>query len=254
MRHRHSLPGIPIAAARTLAREIRNLPVEEAELRAATQNELTIRPVSGLPAYTEHQLRALQSTLTELARKAGYPDNASSQEARTFDLTVGHYLHTRLPGVETDLLRPETWSYVSTILVPHLVRWRFPAAKTERYAGSLVRNTLGRMWLAARTLDRGHASDDRWTFFTNASADFLVQLLERPILSADRRLALMIAEAWSNWRNSASTINLERVNRSALKQLTFQVATIEITALNIDDLRAFVHRAYYGAAEIADAR
>jgi len=243
----YSLPRVAIPAALLIARPLAALPVAEVQKRAGISHPLMMPPRSGLPPLPNEQLIALQASLTELAGQASYPGKPHPLQFREFDLAVARFLHMELKVADTDLLRPETWAYLSTVVVPHLVRWRFPQGQVARYAGPLARNAFSRLWLAARVLDRG-PGPKRWSYLANASADFLVQLLERSSLSADRRVALGIAETWNTWRKTDMDVTLETLNRDALKRLVFQAAAIEISALSQAQLESLIDNAFMDAA------
>jgi len=246
----YSLPGLPLPVARGIARNYRSLSITELEKAAALEHEAAIEAHSRLPTLAAEELRQLQQSLTAIARRAGYPDQTGAAANRKLDFSAGVYLRTHLRVSDTDLLRAETWAFISTVVAPHVVQWRFPRHDEERFSGPLVRNALSRTWLAARLLDRGGDTADRWLYLANAQADFLVQLIERASLSSDRRIALAIADIWNEWRQQIGYTELEALNRSALKWLTFMLSTVEASLLSDTELRELVENAYARMREV----
>lgn len=245
----YGLPGLSLPVAREIARSYKGRTVTQLQDSAMLEHEAALVPLSRLPIIPDKELQKLQQGLTAMARRAGYPASADAKSGRKLDLYSGVYLHTRLKATDTDLLRPETWAFLGTVVVPHIVRWRFPLSDEGRFVGPIVRNSLSRMWLATRLLDRGPDHPERWLYLGNATADFLVQLTERVSISSDRRVALTVAETWYGWGQRIPHSELELLNRNALKRLTFTLSTVEASLLSDTDLRALVSHCFIQARD-----
>ena len=81
----------------------------------------------------------------------------------------------------------EVWSYLTCCWLLDVAFWRFGAdASIDRFIGHLNRNTFRRMWWRAEVL--GPDVD-----LAQLGEDELVNIMERPTLFSDRRLARTIA-------------------------------------------------------------
>lgn len=243
----YAFPRLAPVAGRRLAAQFRDMaPGKIRDLLEDGEPPGAMSPL-GIPILEREQLHELRLTLEELATRWGYPDTAPPAHLRAFDVDCGiNFLEGGLPVPPAELFSVEGWTYVAVRVAPHVVRWRFANFSEERFAGPLVRNAFSKTVIAAHVLDRGPESSDRWGLLRAASADFEVQLVERPGLSGNRRLGLTIAETWSRWRSTElNRGNLEVLNRAALKRLTFLMGTVEPGILDDSQLRRFVEEAYF---------
>ena len=87
----------------------------------------------------------------------------------------------------------EVWSYLTCCWLLDVAVWRFGAEADERrYIGNVNRNTFRRLWWRGRSW----AEID----LTRLGEDELVNIMERPTIAADRRLARAIAvKSCSGW-------------------------------------------------------
>jgi hypothetical protein len=182
---------------------------------------------------TEPELLALRGELDRIADAAGFPAG-SSVGRQDFDRGAAAFLgRAGLPAGE--MLRAETWTWIAVYLVPHLVQWRFGGsdARTtlERYAGSLQRNTIGRLWFRAWVFDGGEANGERWALVNGLPEDATVAILERTRIASDHRLARELARRWLPLR-ADRTLKSEDVLREAAKGIRVLAVVRELNALD----------------------
>lgn len=161
------------------------------------------------------QLRKLHSDVVAIAQESGYPDPGPYAE---FDFRASVYLAESPLFMSGEALRDDVWSFVSIVMFPGIVSWRFRKDTRERYFGG-VRNAFQRLWMHARTLDRGAGHPDRWGLVRDLTEDALVQIMERPSISADSRVARQLAEAWVRARDRYGSDGLEKMMRGVTKLL-----------------------------------
>lgn len=236
-------PRLRSADGRRILADIATADLKTLEQRSATNHDAVFHAPTGGSPVTEAALALLRQRLHEIACNAGYPED-SARSRSTFDEQVAIHLPSLWPGITGDALRADSWSFVAVVLVPHLVKWRFPKANDRRYCGSLVRNAIGRLWLTGMLLDRGEGQANRWQLVSEATEDFLLQLIERPSVSAYPALALEIAEEWYCWKQRLTSSKLEELNRLALIRLRMRAALICPEAISGSVLRAFVADTY----------
>jgi hypothetical protein len=192
---------------------------------------------------TDAELVKLRQDLDTIATSVGFP--ADTLLARQqFDRQVARFLgEAELPPGE--MLRAETWAWIAVHLVPHLVQWRFGSgdgtAAAERFAGSLQRNAIGRLWYRAWVFDSGAGHPERFDLVDQLPEDATVAILERTSIASDHRLARMLAESWVRHRDETPSLGETLLRRAAIR---IRVAAVvrELAALDDNDLGEVVDR------------
>jgi hypothetical protein len=179
-------PRLPRAAARS--EYVANLERSLIELGARTEVDHPASapaPVGGHPIAQEG-LATIQAAIRALAAEFGFPAALQAREQAAFDRACGTLLFREMDIVAGDAASTEVWSFVSLVLAPEIPFWRFPGGSEERYFGGM-RNTFQRLWWRAWTLgpDLTAVPEGAVPF----GEDDFVQLMERPTVAGNRRLA-----------------------------------------------------------------
>lgn len=152
-------PRLPHRVARQLAREVAALPLEELERRSALSHKAQWFTPTGGNRVAEAELTELRDRLRDLARWRGYPAPLNRNARRYFDAELAVFLHTRLGVSPAEAAHGEIWAFMGCVLLPELVRWRFPGDEAgkrylERFLGLArgIRNLYGRTWWRAEVL------------------------------------------------------------------------------------------------------
>lgn len=212
---------------------------------ADTENSLQVFTSTGGTQITDAELSRLADQIRSRARTSGYP-GTDKKEYRKFDIWAATWFADNWPGHIGEALRSDTWAFLTTVLLPDVVVWRWPNRTPDRLYGALTRNALGRLWLHGSMLSRSdrHGWNNRWELLLHASEDFLMNLVERPSLSADRSFAVSVAEEWLRWRNKLASGEVEQLHRSALKRLRLLTTTVEITVLDATQRTELITEAF----------
>jgi hypothetical protein len=185
-------PRLPLAVAEKLAQERATLSIEElAQLSGCAHHAMQYAPTGGNRVSSEW-LGKLQQTVRECAQKYGYPNLADDSSSRDFDVQCGSYLYEKMRLHSSEASHLEMWVFMTCILLPDVVRWRFPgdATSIERFIGSdrgLRRNVFGRLWWRSFLLYQPDF-EDPYTFLNKLFEDDLVQITERNSIAANRVL------------------------------------------------------------------
>lgn len=253
-------PRLPLPRARARVSQLVGRSLEELERASVgATGSLLFAPTGGAPV-DQATIRSLRQDLDRTAVRAGYPSIRTRAAHATFDDAALRLL-ADFPIPVGEAIRPETWAWIAVELVPHLVTWRWTdkngKVSTERFAGTLVRNSLGRLWYQANRLDRGRTHPDRWLYSDLFTSDQAVALLERPGLAANRRLCLAIGRVWSEL---PAKNRREGVFREAMKALIVRAGLIRLDVLDddmlhqvVDDCFASILEALAGAGALAGA-
>jgi len=163
-------------------------------------------------------LTELQEQIVALAKRFGFPNEGRAAGRASFDAECAQRL-VEAPIISGgEALRDDVWAFVAACIVPEVVLWRFEDGHADRFHGGL-RNTFQRLWLRARSLDRGAGALQRWQLVEALSEDAAVQIVERPSIGADPVLARAIAEAWLATAARIGASRMEDVTRRAVRRI-----------------------------------
>jgi len=231
------LPRLPKSAAREQFVENSSLALADLADSGSVQHAAAApAPVGGHPASVEH-LKSVQRAIRDLASEYGFPKALSPRDQAAFDRACGTLLLSNLDVVTGDAASAEVWAFVSLVLVPEIPFWRFPGAADERYLGG-QRNTLQRLWWRA------------WTFGPDLAVvpsgaapfgeDDFVQVMERPTVSGNRRLARTFYEVVL--ASDLDDLGMTRSNlvRRLVMRIRALRAHIAVDALEDDELRTLI--------------
>ena len=190
---------------------------------------------------TEGEMGHLRQELDRIADAAGFPADSVAVRQQ-FDREVARLLTSAdLPPGE--MLRPETWAWIAVHLVPHLVQWRFGGrdAQTtmERFAGSLQRNAIGRLWFRGWVFDRGPKHTDRFDLMDRLTEDASVAVLERTTIASDHRLAKILIDQWLRHKAQEQTSASELL-RQVAKRIRVLAVVQEISVLDSNEVELAV--------------
>lgn len=191
--------------------------------------DLTSYAASG-GAKSEGLVYEISKELHKIAQKFGFPNSTNKLSKSKFDQKVSIYL-SNLEYLKTgEAFRDDIWAFITTIVVPDIVAWRFFEMPFERFAGG-TRNTLQRLWLRGTILDRGESHADRWGLIYNLTEDAMVQIFERPSIASNPELAKSIAEEWCKRSTLLGKNRMEDIMRNAIKIIRIKNQIINLAYL-----------------------
>jgi hypothetical protein len=221
---RFLFPRLQTGHAELWAQKFRELTPDEvaAQLPASEFEGITYAPTGGTRVAAE-ALTDLRDRLVAVATDVGYPDTRSLEAQRHFDFALARLL-VALPIIQGEALRDEIWQYLTCILLPHLVVWRYGKTRDTRIEGPTSRdrflggnrNMLERIWWRATILRDPNDSDELWLLDTagkGLSEDNMVALLERGNIASYHTLCRMIATEYVRHRPYVSGVT--KVRRTA---------------------------------------
>src|SRR5690606_35289857 len=94
------------------------------------------------------QLGELRAGLERLARDHGFGSEGDRSFHAAYDADAAAWLAEAELFQGGEALRDDVWSFVSAVVAPDIVYWRFGPA-IERYTGG-IRNTFQRLWVRGR--------------------------------------------------------------------------------------------------------
>lgn len=166
------------------------------------------------------RLREIRASLQRIAIECGFPHDRGDDGLRRFDFDTARYLSegARIPLCEA--LRQDVWAFFTLVLAPDITDWRFPGRNRQRWVGG-IRNTLGVLWRRGFLIgvDQQDGRGEGWHHLRPLTQDAMVQIIERPLLSASPKTARSIAIVWNRTANTNPPGGMEYLTRAAIRHL-----------------------------------
>lgn len=245
-------PRLPLAIAEKLAYERCFQSTRElVKLSNVRHESATIAPVGGNRA-DEGFLHEIQKQMRDCARGAGYPNLRNEESFRKFDLDCARLIHDSLCLHPSEASHIEMWAFMSCVLVPDLVRWRFPGESTsvERFIGSdrgLRRNTFGRLWWRAYLLNKPLEAEP-YILLNELVEDDLVQVTERNSMAANKlfltTFCTLFIEALHQYK-----VPRRLLMRESSKRARRLLSLISFEGLDTANIRAVLEKVFADTAK-----
>ncbi|CAI1538890.1 DUF6339 family protein [Serratia fonticola] len=226
----------------------KNIPLDNSGYESIAANrDLTSYAASG-GAKSESLVLYIDKGLREIAQRCGFPTSSNQSSRAQFDQEAAVWLGQIATLKSGEALRDDVWAFISTVLAPDLVIWRYSERSLERFSGG-VRNAFQRLWVRGIVLDRGEEHKERWGLIYNLSEDAMVQIFERPSIAANPILAIAIAEEWLKISEMIGRNRMEDVMRYATKVIRIKNQIIDLTFLSSYELEEKINVAFGLAIE-----
>lgn len=222
-----------------LAPVVFGIPSEEVEYGA-----------TGGDRVPENVLAKVVGLVRRAAVAHGYPSRHEEDRKRQFDLDVTRVLMEHIQITPHEASVPGVWHTMTCVLLPDLVRWRFPhddpdsPRALDRFL-SPVRNCFGRLWRRAFLLRDAQASDP-YHLVAALSEDQFLHLVERPHLAGNRRLALLVARDCVGLKVSRK----DDIMQDAAKRLRRIASVLSLETLPDPELAKVVQRAFQDSVQV----
>lgn len=236
-------PRLQPVEAQQLWDQYRDFSIEELRTRSSRAHRAQIFAAVGGRRITDDELRAIQYRIREIAAAAGYPSGQSRVGYAQFDIETAIYLGSELEIAEGEALRPETWAFMSLVLLPDVVKWRFDNFPASRCTGGR-RDCFQRLWLRATAFDLGSTSSDRWALLKGLTEDAFVSILERPTLAGNSDICRAIGRTWMRIAAEIGRREMESVNRDAVKWIRARATVLLLDALEYGALESLFESCY----------
>lgn len=181
-------PQLPHPVTERLASELRRAPVMEAAERFAYSHPGATFTATGGARAGEGKLRDVRRGLLDRAGDGGYPSEPSEEQRLAFDLAVSAGLHDEMNIPPGEATKPGVWEFMTCVLAPDIVRWRFPGSSSEGTTLSRFfsgrRNVFQRLWWRGHLLSDPSQGDESYEILRELGEDEQVQIMERPSLAA----------------------------------------------------------------------
>lgn len=198
------------------------------------------------------ELKGLSAKVIDTAINSGMPDRGTAASRANFDSETAILLAEQDLLKSPEALRDDVWAFLATVMLPHVVIWRFGMkGRISRFKGG-VRNTFQRLWLRATVLDRGTEDGEfRWKLVRELTEDAFVQIIERPSIAGDKKLAIALAEGWLRSADRIGRSRMEDVMRKATVMLRLRNQIQFLGGLEKNELDSVIDGFFYRCTENA---
>ena len=244
-------PRLSPADAALLWESYGSLTVNELRARSDTSHPSQTFAAVGGRRIAERELAEFQRGIRQIAEHFGYPEKGSRNALSEFDAAVSIFFGERLDISEGEAYRVQTWAFISLVLLPDIVKWRFPGFSTPRCTGGR-RDCFHRLWLRAKAFDLGAGKEDRWILLKSLTEDSFVSIMERPSLAGSSEICQVLGATWIETATSVGRNRMEDINRRAIKRVRAKATLIFLDALSYCELKSLVDSCYLAAVESLD--
>lgn len=236
-------PRLPLAAAVSLISERSSMSISELVQISSTQHTAVQYYETG-SKIPSGELERLQADLRMCAEEYGYPELADEHSTRSFDTACGQLLHQTMKLHPSEASHLEMWAFLTCVLLPDVVRWRFPGGATteERFIGSdrgLRRNTFGRLWWRAYLLHQPD-SENPYEFFNLLYEDDLVQITERNSIAASQTLITVFIKVFAAAVTKYEEIPRRDLMRETIKRVRRLLSFVAFDLLDDDQIHLLI--------------
>jgi len=203
-------------------------------------------------------LENLRRKILEKAKEFGFPLN-TPKTFLEFEYEVAKILFDwpylwidKEPSGES--LRNDFWSYLSIVVMPDIVvwRWGFPTegeptkSWSVRFLGG-GRNAFQRIFRRILSLDRGPSHEDRFGLIRELKEDDFSNILERTSLGSNSRIAIPLAEeylAMRQRRKDMKASNQLKIYREATKDLRSYGVVQSLDLIDANNLKELISEVF----------
>jgi hypothetical protein len=235
-------PRLPLAVAEQMARSHAGQNVAVLAAASGRGHPAAIYAPVGGSRVDHRRLDEIQSLARDIARRHGYPGLGGAAERAGFDSDLTPVLLAAMDLAPNEAQDTRMWAFIGCVLVPDLARWRYPGdaeagTPAERFLGGPrgIRNILGRLWWRAYTLQIAPSSSPSQSV-PALGEDEMVQITERPMLAANRRLAAQIADSLFEAADRYPAIPRSEIMREAIKRLRRLTAIVAFDMVGDEEL------------------
>lgn len=231
-------PRLKKSMAEKIASQLNSQPIREiATPYTGTQHVKVDYSPTGNRVRTD-ELIELQMKIRDCATVYGYPDvqNISNATYGDFDAKCSELLHQTMNIYPAEAAHIEVWSFLTCVLLPDVVRWRFydKTTASERFIGSnrgLRRNTFGRLWWRAFLLHQPNCPEP-YKYIYRLGEDELVQITERSVIARNPVLICATAQGFLSVIEKHPEVLRRDLMREATKRIRRLVSLLSFETLD----------------------
>lgn len=232
------MPQLPTPFADALARQFCLLSVEDCRKRRTLESPNRVFTATGGTRIPDRVYTKFCGDLVAIADRSGYPNDNKSTRT-TFDTEAAILLHREFRISENEAAKPGVWNFLTCVVAPDLVRWRFQtsdATPLDRFLAG-QKHLLQRLWWRAKAYyDPANAADPYW-LVREIGEDESVGMMERTTLSGIRPLVIAILRTLIETHRTSPGSARSELMRDAMKRFLRLGAVVAFESLNGDELR-----------------
>lgn len=183
-------PRLPRTTGLAIIEEYRSFDLDKLRSLSSTEHP-DAAPTQTGTRVDATRLAQVRDSVRQVADDRGFPEPLRRGREWTFDSAAGRVLYGVMDVIPADAAAEGVWSFMSLVLLPEIGPWRFPDRAEDRLLGR-PRNVFRRSWWRAHVL--GADLDSAPPGQQPLGEDELVQIMERPTLAANPRVARAVRD------------------------------------------------------------
>lgn len=211
-------PRLLAEQARPLFEEYRHLSPEGLIPRVSLAHESSVYVATGGDRVSPDKLSELRTSVVDLARRSGFPDNSDRARNADFDLRLAALLHAETGMVPAEAASRDVWAFLALILLPDVAFWRYPQPPKDRVLGTdLTRHVFGRLWWRAQLVRSSEGPEPYAALKILGEAAFDQIYARRAALGGSPHMVRAILRVWKDL--DLTGLNERETLRDFLKRL-----------------------------------
>ena len=213
---------------------------------------------TGGQIINDENLEKLRNNVLEKAKEYGFP-STNQKSFLEFEYEVAKILsnwsYLWIDGEPSgESFRNDFWSYLSIVIMPDIVSWRwgFPPEEepTKSWSVRFIgggRNAFQRIFRRILSLDRGPSHEDRFGLIRELKEDDFSNILERTSLGSNSRIAIPLAEeylAMRQRRKDMKASNQLKIYREATKDLRSYGVVQSLDLIDANNLKELISEVF----------
>lgn len=247
-------PRLPKYIAPILAKNRAAKSLDELRRLSAVEHGAAWYAPTGGNRVDKERLKQIQGMIQDCADRFEYPNGIDVSTRQKFDAECAVILHQNMGITPSEAANLEVWTFMTCIMLPDIVRWRFPGDQSrtnvERFIGSargLRRNAFGRLWWRAYLLCQPSADEPYW-LVEQLNEDELVQITERPSLAGSPVLAQQICTSFLTASELCPDVPRRELLRDTVKRLRRLLPILSFDVMDEELLQRTVDQMFLDAA------
>lgn len=161
----------------------------------------------------EELLKELRQKIMDAAVAKGFPSPLPTTSISSLDHHIAELVFEHMKMVPGEVGQTGVWNHMTLVLLPDFMAWRWPSMSSARFytsgGGKAVRNYFMVSWVRAWLFyDESHETD-RFHLLKMLSQDAMLQIIERPHLSRNRKLARVLARLYGKHRGMVPNFTVD---------------------------------------------
>jgi len=209
---------------------------------------------------TEEKIKEIRENIKKIAIDNNFPNTPSTMNTQKFDRESTMYLFENLNISPNEASKNEIWNFISCILLPDIVYWRYffkenkinptKDALNDRYLGGR-RNCFQKLWWRALVFRNLNNNGNKYEFLLIFNGDDFRELEERTSIYGNINLCREVARNYNEIKNKFTEKLVNRdLFRDVLRRIIRYMPWLSFEILTQRELQTTVKEIFVESLEV----